>query len=83
MTYEVQLENWKKNEQQQPKKKNLTFNASSDTEGSDEEEDDIAMISRKFKKILETSSKNIMILMIHLYVLNVINQATWKKIALH
>ena len=52
MAYKVQLEDRKKDEQQQPKMKVLAFNVSSDIKDLDKEEDGIAMISRKFKKFL-------------------------------
>ena len=51
MTYEVQLKD-RKYDEQQPKKKVLAFNTSSDTEDSNNEEDYISIISRKFKKFL-------------------------------
>ena len=50
--YEVQLQDRKKDEQLQPKRKVIAFKASSDTEDSDDEEGDIAIISRKFRKFL-------------------------------
>jgi len=50
MAYKVQLQDRKKDELQ-PKKKVLAFKASLETEDSDDEED-VAVILRKFKKIL-------------------------------
>ena len=55
MTYEVQIEDRKKDEQHQSKKKVLAFHASSDTENSDDEEEEMAMILRKFRKFLKQS----------------------------
>ena len=52
MAYEVQLEDGKKN-QQQSKKKVLAFHISSDLDNSDDDEEKMAMISRKFRKFLK------------------------------
>ena len=74
MAYEVQLQDRKKDKQLQPKKKVFTFNASSDSEDLDNEEDDIAMILRKLRKFLKKISwKRIKILMILPCASNVIN----------
>jgi len=54
MAYEVQLEDGKKDEQQSlSKKKELAFHASSDTDNSDNDEEEMAMLSRKFRKFLK------------------------------
>ena len=54
MAYEVQLEDRKKDEQQlQSKKKVLAFHASSDTDNSDDDEKEMAMFLRKFRKLLK------------------------------
>ena len=51
MAYEVQLEDRKKNEQQPfSKKKEFAFHAFSDTDNSDDDEEEMAMLSRKFRK---------------------------------
>jgi len=52
IAYKVQLENRKKDEQQL-KKKVLAFHASLGTEDSKNEEEKIAMITRKFRKFLK------------------------------
>ena len=54
MAYEVQLEDKKKDEQKPfSKKKELTFHASSDIDNSDDDEEEMAMLSRKFRKFLK------------------------------
>ena len=58
MIYEVQVQERKKDEQLQPKKKVLVFKASSDSEDSDDEEEDMAMITRKFRNFLRKSKFN-------------------------
>ena len=50
IAYEVQLQ--KKRKDEQKRRKYFAFKGSSDTKDSDDEEEDIAMISRKFKKFL-------------------------------
>jgi len=51
MAYEVQLEGRKKDEQQsQSKKKVLTFHISSDMDNLDDDEEEMATLSRKFRK---------------------------------
>ena len=51
MAYEVQLEDRKKDEQQSlSKKKELAFHASSDADNSDKDEEEMAMLSKKFLK---------------------------------
>ena len=59
MAYEVQLEDRKKDEQQPfSKKKELAFHASSDTDNSDDNKEEMAMLSRKFKKFLKQGKFN-------------------------
>jgi len=54
MTYEVQLEDRKKDGQQfQSKKKVLAFHASSDMDNSDDNEEEMEMLLRKFRKFLK------------------------------
>jgi len=54
IAYEVQLEDRKNDENQlQSKKKVLAFHASSDTDNSDDDEEKMAMHSRKFRKFLK------------------------------
>ena len=54
IAYEVQIEDRKKDEQQlQSKKKVLSFHTSSDLYNSDDDEEEMAMISRKFRKFLK------------------------------
>ena len=54
MAYEVQLEDRKKDEQQlQSKKKILAFLTSSDIEDLDDDEEEMAMLSRNFRKFLK------------------------------
>ena len=54
MTYEVQLEGIKKDEQQPfSKKKELVFHASSDIDNSDDDKEEMAMLLRKFRKFLK------------------------------
>ena len=54
MAYEVQLEDRKKDELQSlSKKKELAFHASSDTDNSDNDEEEMAMLSRKYRKFLK------------------------------
>jgi len=54
MAYEVQLEERKKNEQQSLSKyKVLAFHTSSDMDNSDDDEEEMAMLSRKFRKFLK------------------------------
>ena len=60
MAYEVQLEDRKKDEQQlQSKKKVLAFHISSDLDNSDDNEEEMAMISRKFRKFLKQGKFNL------------------------
>jgi len=50
----VQLEDRKKDEQQSlSKKKELAFHASSDTDNTDNDEEEMTMLSRKFRKFLK------------------------------
>jgi len=49
----VQLEVRKKDEQLQSKKKVLAFHTSSDMDNSDDDEEEMAMLSRKFRKFLK------------------------------
>ena len=58
MAYEVQLEDRKKDEQLQSKKKVLTFHTSSDIDNSDDDEKEMAMLSRKFRKFLKKGKFN-------------------------
>ena len=54
MEYEVQIEDRKKDEQQlQSKKKVHAFHTSSDLDKSDDDEEEMAMISIKFRKFLK------------------------------
>ena len=53
MSYEVQLEDRKKDEQQHSKKKVLAFHTTSDMDNSDDDEEEMAMLSRKFKRFLK------------------------------
>ena len=54
MAYEVQLEERKKDEQQHLSKKNvLAFHTFSDMDNSDDDEEEMAMLSRKFRKFLK------------------------------
>ena len=53
MAYEVQLEDRKKDEQFQSKKKVLAFHISSDTDNSDDDEEEMAMLTRNFRKFLK------------------------------
>ena len=54
MAYEMQLEDRKKDEQQlQSKKKVLAFHITSDMDNSDDDEEEMAMLSRKFKRFLK------------------------------
>jgi len=58
MAYKVQVQERKKDEQSQPKKKLIAFKASSDSEDSDGEEEDMAMITTKFRKFLRKAKFN-------------------------
>ena len=59
MAYEVQLEARKKDEQQPlSKKKELAFHASSDTYNSDDDKEEMTMLSRKFRKFLKKGKFN-------------------------
>ena len=54
MAYEVQLEDRKMDEQQSlSKMKELAFHTSSDTDNSDNNEEEMTMLSRNFKKFLK------------------------------
>ena len=53
MAYEVQLEDRKKDEQSFSKNKELAFHASSDTDNSDDDKEEMTILSRKFRKFLK------------------------------
>ena len=57
MAYEVQLEERKKDERQhRSKKKELAFHASFDTDDSNDDEEEMAMLSKKFRRFLKPVS---------------------------
>ena len=77
MAYEVQLEDRKNDEQLQSKKKVSAFHTSSDMDKSDDDEEEMAMLSRKFKKFLKQDKfKKNKDTNIILFVLSVIHQVT-------
>ena len=59
MAYEVQLEDRKKDEQSQSKKKVLAFHTSSYMDNSDDDEEEMAMLQGKFKKNKDTNDNPI------------------------
>ena len=59
MAYVVQLEDRKNDEHQfQSKKKVLAFHTSSDLDNSDDDEEEMAMLSKKFRKFLKKCKFN-------------------------
>ena len=65
MAYEVQLEDRKKDEQQlQSKKKVLAFHISSNLDNSNDDEEEMEMFSRKFRKFLKQGKFNPTILIV-------------------